>query len=250
MTDWWDYHLIDFLLFSTRVYYRLFVSFNTTFWPVNLAFYLGGAMLVFGIMRNCGRRMQLVPAVLAGMWAWCGTLFMWHYYQPINWVVPYLLPLFAFETLTLVLFALRRTPLFFAWRGDFSSMAGIALLVLAIPVYPFFSLISGRDILSAELFGSAPDPTIIGTLGMLLLARGTWRWVLLPVPVIWCLITSLTLWAMDQPVAWLPVIAAWLAILGGWMDAKSGVTRKPVATPPAHLHITEPESRDHTGFIK
>ncbi|WP_073953510.1 DUF6064 family protein [Thalassospira sp. TSL5-1] len=227
MTAWWDYNLIDFLLFSTRVYYRLFESFNTTFWPVNLALYLAGAGLVLAVLRNGRYRQRVVPVVLALMWAWSGSMFMWHYYRPINWAVPYVLPVFAFQTALLVLFALRPKPLFFAWRGDFSSMAGMALLVLAIPVYPFFSLLAGRDMISAELFGSAPDPTIIGTLGFLLLARGTWRWLLLPVPVLWCLITSLTLWAMNQPVTWLPVIAAWLSVLGGWMDAKNGVTRKP-----------------------
>jgi hypothetical protein len=231
MTEWWDYHLVDFLLFSSRVYYRLFAIFNQAFWPVNLLLYLAGAGLVFWVLRraHAGRRhlmSRLVPLVLAMMWAWSGAVFMGYYYQPINWAVPYVLPLFGMQTLMLAVFCVRKTPLLFCWRGDFSSMAGVALLILAIPVYPFFSLLSGREIMAAELFGSAPDPTAIGTLGLLLLARGTWRWLLLPAPVLWCLVTSLTLWAMDQDIAWLPVVSAWLAILGGWMDAKSGVTRK------------------------
>jgi len=250
VTDWWDYHLIDFLLFSTRVYYRLFVSFNLAFWPVNLVLYLAGAVLVYRGLRG-GRVFQRgILVVLAVMWAWAGAVFMGHYYRPINWAVPYILPIFAFEAVIMVLFSLRKTPLVFCWRGDFSSMAGVALLILAIPVYPFFSLLAGHDVLAAELFGSAPDPTIIGTLGFVLLMRGTWRWLLLPAPVLWCILTSLTLWAMDQDIAWLPLVAAWLAILGGWMDAKSGVTRKSEATSPAHLNRAQRGAADPAGLVE
>lgn len=126
----------------------------------------------------------------------------------------------------MVMFAARRMPLRFGWRGDFSSIAGVVMIAIAIFVYPFVGLIEGRDLIQAELFGSAADPTAIGTLGFILLARGSWRWVLLPVPLVWCVLSSGTLWVMDQNIALLPLIAVWLTVLGGWMDQKSGVTRR------------------------
>jgi hypothetical protein len=55
----------------------------------------------------------------------------------------------------------------------------------------------GRPPLAAEIFGLAPDPTALATLALLALADNGMRWPLLIVPLIWCLITGLTLWAMD-----------------------------------------------------
>ena len=34
MSEWWDYGLADLLLFSPRVYYRLFETMNSTWWLV------------------------------------------------------------------------------------------------------------------------------------------------------------------------------------------------------------------------
>ena len=34
MSEWWTYTPADFLLFSPRVYYRLFELYNRSFWPV------------------------------------------------------------------------------------------------------------------------------------------------------------------------------------------------------------------------
>ena len=34
MSEWWTYAPSDFLMFSPRVYYRLFEFYNRSFWPV------------------------------------------------------------------------------------------------------------------------------------------------------------------------------------------------------------------------
>ncbi|WP_339861627.1 hypothetical protein [Thalassospira alkalitolerans] len=228
MGDWWSYGLADFLLFSPRVYYRLFETLNTT-WGLAVAAALIAGMVASGLaMRRGYRGNRVVLILLAMIWGWVTAGFLWQYYQPINWVIPYFIPAFIVEAGFMVMFAVRRMPLRFGWRGDFSSVAGAALLLIAIIGFPFAGLIEGRGLIQAELFGSAADPTAIGTLGFILLARGTWRWLLLPVPLVWCVMASAILWVMDQNIALLPLIAVWLTVLGGWMDQKNGVTRKPV----------------------
>ncbi len=228
MGDWWSYGLADFLLFSPRVYYRLFETLNTT-WGLAVTAALIAGMVASGLaMRRGYRGNRVVLILLAMIWGWVTAGFLWQYYQPINWVIPYFIPAFIVEAGFMVMFAVRRMPLRFGWRGDFSSVAGAALLLIAIIGFPFAGLIEGRGMIQAELFGSAADPTAIGTLGFILLARGTWRWLLLPVPLVWCVMASAILWVMDQNIALLPLIAVWLTVLGGWMDQKNGVTRKPV----------------------
>ena len=61
---------------------------------------------------------------------------------------------------------------------------------------------------AVEVFGIAPDPTVVATLGVLLVARGRNAWLLLPIPLLWCAISGATLWAMDEPDAFvLPAVA-------------------------------------------
>lgn len=140
--------------------------------------------------------------------------------------VPYLLPGFALQVVLFAVFAARPLPLRFGWRGDVSSYVGVTIVAFALIAFPFVGLIEGRDLMQAELFGSAPDPTALGTLGFVLLSRGTWRWVLLPVPLVWCVISAATLWVMDQQVAIVMLAAVWVTVFCGWLDLKNGITTK------------------------
>jgi hypothetical protein len=51
----------------------------------------------------------------------------------------------------------------------------------------------------------------MATLGLLLLARGKLLPVLLPIPVLWCLLSGMTLQTMGEPQAWAPYAALALA---------------------------------------
>jgi hypothetical protein len=46
----------------------------------------------------------------------------------------------------------------------------------------------------------APDPTATATLGLVLAGAGSR--ILLVIPLLWCLVTGATLWAMGAPDAW------------------------------------------------
>jgi hypothetical protein len=65
---------------------------------------------------------------------------------------------------------------------------------------------------SSEVFGIAPDPTAMATLGVLLLARGRLLPLLLPIPALWCLLSGMTLQTMGEPQAWAPYAALVLSV--------------------------------------
>ncbi len=81
--------------------------------------------------------------------------------------------------------------------------------------------------MQAEVFGVAPDPTVVATLGVLVATDRT-RWELLVVPLLWCAISGATLWTMQAPDALLmPAAALLTVVLAGWkaVGASSAVAR-------------------------
>ncbi len=99
-----------------------------------------------------------------------------------------------------------------AWTGTLNSdpaaWVGIGLLVFAVVLQPLLGLLVGRPWSQVEVFGLAPDPTVVATLGVLMMGRTLGQWMLMVIPVLWCAIGGATLWAMGRPDAVvLPVVA-------------------------------------------
>jgi hypothetical protein len=140
-------------------------------------------------------------------------MFVWQRYTTINWAAIYLGPLFAVEAFLLVWIGVVRGRLTFRLNRNVSGMLGMATYAFALLVYPMMAPLVGRGWHPAETFGITPDPTAIGTQGLLLLVPGRPRWELLAVPALWCLITGVTLWAMGSPEAWLPPLAVLLTLV-------------------------------------
>ena len=110
----------------------------------------------------------------------------------------------------LLLIVSLRDGLAFSRRG-LAGWIGYLILAFALAGQPLLAPLQGRGWASSEVFGIAPDPTVIATLGVLLLARGRLLPVLLPIPVLWCLLSGITLSTMGEPQAWAPYAALVLA---------------------------------------
>jgi hypothetical protein len=84
--------------------------------------------------------------------------------------------------------------------------------LFALVVQPLIGPLLGRSWRQVEIFGVAPDPTAIATLGVLLLATGRVRWELMVLPLLWCAISGATLLSMNAPDAWIPLAATVLSL--------------------------------------
>jgi hypothetical protein len=211
MSEWLSYSLSDFLLFSPHTYSRLFELYNQAVWPGHiLAIALGAAILVL-LRRRAIWQGRVIAAILAACWLWVAWAYLLQRYDTINWVARYFALGFAVQAMLLIGSALTR-HLRFEVRGASASF-GLGIFLFALVPQPLIGPLVGRDWMQVEIFGLAPDPTAVATLGIVLTATGRVRWELLVIPVIWCAISGATLWTMGAPDALMTPVAAVLALL-------------------------------------
>ena len=212
MSEWWTYTLSDFLLFSPGTYYRLFEIYNAAVWPAQvLAVVLGLTILALLRRAAAEARGRLIAAILAASWLWVAIAFLAKRYATINWAAAYFAWAFGLEAALLLWIGVVRGRLPFEKPADAAGRAGLAIFLFALVLEPLVGPLLGRGWKQVEIFGMAPDPTAVATLGLLLLARARGR-SLIVIPAIWCAITGATLLAMKAPDAWIPPLAAALCI--------------------------------------
>lgn len=211
MSEWWTYRPEDLLLFSPRVYWRMFELQNTAVWPLQLVTFVAGILVILLAMKRPHGNECWIALILAIFWVFVGWTFLWQRYATINWAISYIAPLFLLQSVLLLIATFVPRALVFGAHG-LASWSGLMLVGTALFVCPLVSAASNWE--QAEVLGIAPDPTAIGTLGLLLMAKGTFRRLLFAIPVLWCFVSALTLWTMGSPTAWLPIAAVTLTLAG------------------------------------
>ena len=223
MSEWWTYHLSDFLLFSSSTYYRLFEFYNAAIWPAQVvAVGMGLSVLALLRRREGAARGRLVAAILAACWLWIAIAFHASRYATINWAAVYFAWAFGLEAVLLVWVGVIRGGL------RLERQAGTWIFFFALLVAPFIGPLLGRSWRQVEVFGIAPDPTAVATLGVLLAGRFRLRWLLMIIPLLWCAITGATLLAMKAPDFWIAPLASVVALLlAAWQRRTAGLVRDP-----------------------
>ncbi len=224
MSEWWTYRLSSFLLFSPRTYHRLFELYNLAIFPAQALLLVLGFAIPALLVRGSDRGRRAIPAILAACWLFVAVAFFALRYASINFAAVYFAWAFGLEAALLVGFAVARRGLAFDRPTGLIAWMGVAILAFGLVVEPFIGPLLGRGWREAEIFGVAPDPTAVATLGILLVARGRGRGLLMVVPVLWCLTTGASLAAMEAPDAWVApaaaVLVAGLAAMQVWRQRR------------------------------
>lgn len=215
MSEWWSYTLSDLLMFSAKTYYRLFELYNQAIWPAQLVAALAGLAILGGAARGGGLTGRAAAALLAACWLWVGWAFHLERYAAINTAGVAFAVAFALQALLLLWFGSVRGRLAMAPLRDAIRRPALGAVAFAMLGYPLLALIDGRSSLQMEWFGVAPDPTALATLGLLVLARPG-RWLLWPIPLLWCAISGATLWTMQAADFWVGPLIALVALRLAW----------------------------------
>jgi len=228
MSEWWTYRPSDFLLFSARTYRRLFELYNAEVWPGHLLVLALGLALWMALLQSRAWAPRAACTLLAAAWLWVAWAFHWQRFASIDWAATWFAVAFAIEGLLLLTFAVFSALEPSVTRRGRTRNVGLALLLFALTAQPALGTLLGRPWQQAEVFGLTPDPTVIGTLGVMLLIQPkamphgpAMVWLLWPIPLLWCAVTGTTLATMHAAEALVAPVAALLAIVAAAWPASA-----------------------------
>jgi hypothetical protein len=201
------------LLFSPDVFFRLFEQYNAAIWPAQIIAYGLGLLLVLLALRPRQGGDRAVAAVLAAFWLWTGVVYHMTFFVTINWAAWAFGALFAIQGWLFLWSGALRGRVRFRFVPDPYGWTGLACVVFAMAAYPLIGWLAGHGWPKAPLFGVAPGPTTLFTLGMLLLAEPRVPLHLMLIPVLWAFLAGAAAWPLGMPEGLALPLAAVLAVV-------------------------------------
>lgn len=174
--------------FSIEQFFDVFASYNAAIWPAQLAAYFLGLAVVASLALKRLHAPRFILSALALMWLWNGIGYHLLFFAEINPAATVFAGVFIVQAMLLAGCALAPGGLTFRVGRDFRSMAGLAFIIYAMIIYPVLGCWADHGFTSGPMFGVAPCPTTIFTIGLLLLARGRLVYLLSIVPFLWSLV--------------------------------------------------------------
>ena len=173
------------LPFTIDEFLQVFAGYNTAIWPLQVLAYLGGAAVVGCIAARSRHAGTVAAAVLAAMWLLNGIGYHFVFFREINPAATAFAALFVAQGALIAWVGLAGRRLQFRLRADAATVVGAIAIAYAMVVYPLLGWAFGHAYPAAPVFGVAPCPTTIFTLGVLLLARPAAPAWLFAIPVVW-----------------------------------------------------------------
>jgi hypothetical protein len=174
--------------FTVEQFFGVFTANNAAIWPAQIVAYALGLVAVEALWLPVTHAARLILAILALMWLWNGVGYHWLFFAGVNPAAKVFAVLFAMQSLLLAAVAFARPGVSIRLGRDFRSVAGFTFIVYALLVYPALGFWAGHGLMAGPMFGVAPCPTTIFTIGLLLLMRGHAVAWLSVIPFFWSLI--------------------------------------------------------------
>lgn len=210
------------LPFTREVYFRLFEHYNAAIWPAQIVAYGLGLLLILLVLKPRRGGDRAIAVILAASWVWMGVVFHVMYFATINWAAWAFGAFFVVEGLLFAWTGALRGRLQFRFAANAFAWIALGLAAFSMAVYPFIGSLTDHGWPRAPMFGVAPAPTTLFTLGMLLLTRGRTLLHLLLIPVLWCFVAgaaALPLYIPEGLV--LPLASICALFLAFWKNLKS-----------------------------
>lgn len=176
------------LPFTIEAFLKVFHDYNAAIWPAQiLAVTIALVILAALFVRWDGSR-RVMMAALGVLWAFTGIGYHLMFFARINPLAPVFAGFFVGQAVLFVMAAIRPGDLRLSAALTLQRVLGLAAIVYAMAVYPVLGIWAGHGGMAGPMFGVAPCPTTIFTLGMLTMTRGRWVVWLSIIPILWSLV--------------------------------------------------------------
>ena len=210
------------LPFSRQEFLQVFADYNQSVWPFQvLAAGLGVMVLVFlFVEREWADR--TIAGILAAFWAVMAVGYHWLFFSVINPAAYLFGGLFLVVAVVFLIEGVVRAHTHFRMQWNWRGWLAMALVGYSMVVYPVLGLVMTHPYPETPLFGVAPCPTTIFTLGLLLLASHPHPVLIAAVPLVWTAVGGSAAVLLSVPQDWGLFVAALV-----WVTARFGISRTP-----------------------
>lgn len=200
--------------FTVEEFCAVFARQNEAIFPLQILAYVAAAAVLVALSRPSRASDSVIFAVLAGMWLVNGVVYHIVHFAPINPAARLFGALFLVEASLLAAAPLlARRRIVFAPTSGVATTLGLVLIAFALVLYPALGLLAGHRYPAMPMFGVAPCPSTIFTIGVLVLGNPrVTRWLLV-VPVLWAFVGGSAAVVLDVPQDSALFLAAMIAIV-------------------------------------
>jgi len=174
--------------FTVEQFFEIFRNYNEAIWPAQVLAYVLGILALALAWRTSKISNRMIGGILAIFWIWMGVFYHIFHFSVINpaaWVFGIVFVLQG--VLFLVVGTLQNKLAFrFCWKP--LPVIGAIFILYAMVIYPVLGIFFGHVYPAAPMFGVAPCPATIFTIGILLWTTNRVPWYLLVIPFLWSLI--------------------------------------------------------------
>lgn len=184
-------------------------SYNEAFLSITIFTFLLGALIVYLAARKSKNSSKVISALMSFLWIWSGVVFFIIYYGPIDaeflgltipgvWYLGGIL--FLIQSFLFLFFGVVKSSLSFKFSSEISHVIGALMILYAMVIYPIIGFLSGYGYPRYPIFGTAPCPLTIFTVGLLQWSDRKIPLVIVVIPFIWALmgimpVLALNVWA-------------------------------------------------------
>ncbi len=186
------------LPFTEEIFYSVFAEYNGAIWPVQIIAYALGLLIVLLILKPRKGSNKLIIAILTVFWVWVGAIYHWMYFATINFAAWTFGALFLIQGLLFAWTGFSRTRIQFRFNRNLYGWIGLSFIIFAMGIYPLIGRLTGYSWSQIPLFGTAPSPTTLFTLGLLLLTERRGPYHLMVIPLL-CLVIAVVLTPQFSP---------------------------------------------------
>jgi hypothetical protein len=173
MEELLSYRLADLLLFSESTYLRQFERYNQWLYPGQYIAAIYGLLVLVFITRFNLFLNRILFMIQGLCWLLMSYGFLWQFYQSINSMVLYFIPVFIIQGLIFLRLGFKQNLILAKGRVLFS---GLILWFLALIFNPVLEFSTQRNFSELSCFLLTPDSIAVTSVATMMLFNQKWLW--------------------------------------------------------------------------
>lgn len=187
------------LPFSRIEFLQVFAAYNQAIWPLQFVATGLGLLAVALLFWHPKWADRATAGLLCIFWSAMALGYHWTYFSAVNNAAYAFGVLFSLAALIFLVEGVIRGQMRFAIVAGSRAWLATVLVIYSLLVYPLVGLLAMHPYPETPLFGVAPCPTTIFTLGLLLLVGHPRPWLLAAIPLLWGVIGGSAAFLLDIP---------------------------------------------------